>query len=340
MNVTALVDTDGDVVERYAYDAYGQVLVLDAYWSEDADNTSDWDNELLFAGYRFDPETGLYHVRNRMYHATLGRWVQRDPIGYVDGMNLHAAYFAARGLTDPLGTTVILPPPPPSMARAARAARDAVIGGAKGLELQGGSLYKQGTANYTYGAYALEVWMRGNGGFYGGNDRMREDLFMSEAIRAKVRELIEPEIYRDHANVECGGTGRLETTIAFGQTYGDPVELSGELETVARAPDSITCDIEVRYRKRGGESDKCCVYCTYVGLGQCRLEDKYDFHNPRKPNGEWRDEYKDKSWVKKEALQAAWQYQEATATPHLTVVVEFPVGVSGTICVEAPEWSI
>ena len=62
MNVTALVATDGDVVERYMYDPYGQVLVLNGAddaddqvsdWSEDADNTSDWDNEVLFAGYRF-----------------------------------------------------------------------------------------------------------------------------------------------------------------------------------------------------------------------------------------------------------------------------------------------
>ena len=32
-NVTALVDTSGNVVERYAYDPYGEVIVLDADWS-------------------------------------------------------------------------------------------------------------------------------------------------------------------------------------------------------------------------------------------------------------------------------------------------------------------
>jgi RHS repeat-associated protein len=92
MNVTALVATDGDVVERYMYDPYGQVLVLNgaddaddqvSEWSEDADNTSDWDNELLFAGYWRDAETGLYHVRNRMYHVRLGLWLQRDRLRRV-----------------------------------------------------------------------------------------------------------------------------------------------------------------------------------------------------------------------------------------------------------------
>ncbi|MFO8014090.1 MAG: RHS repeat-associated core domain-containing protein [Phycisphaerae bacterium] len=58
-------------------------------WDVDADGASDVANTVLFAGYRFDAETGLYHVRNRMYHATLGRWVQRDPAGYVDGMGLY-----------------------------------------------------------------------------------------------------------------------------------------------------------------------------------------------------------------------------------------------------------
>jgi len=61
----------------------------DEQWGEDADGASDVANEILFCGYRFDPETSLYHVRHRMYHPTLGRWLQRDPLGYVDGMSLY-----------------------------------------------------------------------------------------------------------------------------------------------------------------------------------------------------------------------------------------------------------
>jgi RHS repeat-associated protein len=44
---------------------------------------------VLYCGYRWDGETGLYHVRHRMYHATLGRWIQRDPAGYQDGPSLY-----------------------------------------------------------------------------------------------------------------------------------------------------------------------------------------------------------------------------------------------------------
>ncbi|MHC5024161.1 MAG: RHS repeat protein, partial [Planctomycetota bacterium] len=31
----------------------------------------------------------MYHVRHRVFHAQLGRWLTRDPLGYVDGLNLH-----------------------------------------------------------------------------------------------------------------------------------------------------------------------------------------------------------------------------------------------------------
>ncbi len=87
MNVTALIEDDGTVAERYLYDPYGEVTVLNPDWSADG-GEDDYDNEILFAGYRYDPETGLYHVRNRPYHPTLGRWIVRD-FEYVDGMSLY-----------------------------------------------------------------------------------------------------------------------------------------------------------------------------------------------------------------------------------------------------------
>jgi len=89
MNTTALVDTNGDVVERYVYDPYGKPTIHDSDWSDELSWANSKKNEILFAGYRYDPETGLYHVRYRMYHPTLGRWLQRDPVGYADGMGLY-----------------------------------------------------------------------------------------------------------------------------------------------------------------------------------------------------------------------------------------------------------
>src|SRR5690606_23302210 len=79
-NVTALVDTGGDVVERYEYDPYGQATVLTGNWQPATGNYA-W--QYLHQGGRYDPATTLHHFRNRDYSAELGRWVRRDPIGDV-----------------------------------------------------------------------------------------------------------------------------------------------------------------------------------------------------------------------------------------------------------------
>jgi RHS repeat-associated protein len=86
MNVTALVNTSGTVVERYVYDPYGKVTFYNGSWTktqlgqETPGTLSAYSNDILYCGYRFDPETGLCHVRRRYYHPTLGRWASRDII--------------------------------------------------------------------------------------------------------------------------------------------------------------------------------------------------------------------------------------------------------------------
>ena len=91
----ALTNSGGYVVEAYDTDAYGNTLIFtepgaDGVWFTDDDVQSDYGaNEIIYCGYRFDPESQLYYVRNRTYNAVLGRWIQRDPIGYAGGINLY-----------------------------------------------------------------------------------------------------------------------------------------------------------------------------------------------------------------------------------------------------------
>jgi RHS repeat-associated protein len=82
-------------------------------------------NSVGYCGYVFNEDSGLYTVRFRTYSPTLGRWLERDPAGYVDGMGL---YEYVRGgaidAVDPWGLwtgglyapphgTQIYPPDPP-----------------------------------------------------------------------------------------------------------------------------------------------------------------------------------------------------------------------------------
>ncbi|MFW6119256.1 MAG: RHS repeat domain-containing protein, partial [Planctomycetota bacterium] len=101
-SVYALSDAGENVVERYRYDAYGGCTVLDADFSSDADNASDVENPYTFTARRLDAESGLMQYRNRYYAPALGRFISRDPLGYVGGWNLYHACFVTMG-RDPFG---------------------------------------------------------------------------------------------------------------------------------------------------------------------------------------------------------------------------------------------
>ena len=88
--------------ERYSYSAYGTPVFLDSSFTSRTSSDFAW--ETLYAGYRYDAPTGLYAVRNRVYHPTLGCWLTRDPAGYRDGMDLYQyGHSEPIAYADPLG---------------------------------------------------------------------------------------------------------------------------------------------------------------------------------------------------------------------------------------------
>ncbi len=103
-NTSALVSAAGSVVERLIEDPYGVATFLNpTTWAPLAGSNYAWAH--THQGGWLDASSGLLHYRNRMYSPTLGRWMQQDPMGYVDGMNLYQAYRSGPvALVDPLGT--------------------------------------------------------------------------------------------------------------------------------------------------------------------------------------------------------------------------------------------
>jgi RHS repeat-associated protein len=90
-SVVALVNgSTGAIVERYIYDAFGNTAVCDGQGNLRTPNASLFGNPFMFTGRQYDPETGLYYYRARMYSPAIGRFLQPDPIGYADSMNLYA----------------------------------------------------------------------------------------------------------------------------------------------------------------------------------------------------------------------------------------------------------
>jgi RHS repeat-associated protein len=74
-DVVALSDAStGAVVNTYEYDAFGNVLK----------QTGTVVNPYLYAGYRFDKESGLYYLKARYYDNKKGRFLTLDPILGVD----------------------------------------------------------------------------------------------------------------------------------------------------------------------------------------------------------------------------------------------------------------
>jgi RHS repeat-associated protein len=78
-NVTTLVDGSQSVVAGYRYDTFGNLM----------SKTGTVDQPYRFSTKVFDETTGLSYYGYRFYAPSLGRWLTRDPIGELGGINLY-----------------------------------------------------------------------------------------------------------------------------------------------------------------------------------------------------------------------------------------------------------
>ena len=76
-SVIAMADSGGNVLQTYNYDSYGIPGVAGA-------------RGFQFTGQYLLPDLGLYYYKARMYNPALGRFMQVDPIGYADNVDLYS----------------------------------------------------------------------------------------------------------------------------------------------------------------------------------------------------------------------------------------------------------
>jgi RHS repeat-associated protein len=102
--IVGLVSGTWQVTQRYVYSPYGMITVLNANWLQGGMQPA-VDN--LYQGMTLDSVTGLYYARNRNYDPTLGRWINQDPLQYINGANTYQFVMSNPvGNVDPWGLYV------------------------------------------------------------------------------------------------------------------------------------------------------------------------------------------------------------------------------------------
>jgi len=94
--VTELTEGTGTTAQSYVYDAWGNIV----------QQTGNLENPYTYTGREFDPETGLYYYRARYYDPVVGRFLNKDPIGFSGGDTTLYSYVSNRPtyFIDPTGT--------------------------------------------------------------------------------------------------------------------------------------------------------------------------------------------------------------------------------------------
>ena len=100
-NTRAITDESGTISAAYAYDPFGNKV---------SSETDDLKNPYTFVGAYgvTDENDGLYFMRYRYYDACTARFIQKDPIGYSNELNLYR-YVGNNPLNyiDPSGTSAL-----------------------------------------------------------------------------------------------------------------------------------------------------------------------------------------------------------------------------------------
>jgi RHS repeat-associated protein len=100
-SVLAITDMLEAKAVTYRYAPYGALTITVGATPHGSDPLA---QHWTFTGRFFDEETGLYYYRARAYDPAMGRFLQRDPLGYGPAPSVHEYVRSSpSGRTDPLG---------------------------------------------------------------------------------------------------------------------------------------------------------------------------------------------------------------------------------------------
>jgi len=95
----ALTDAQGQLALEMDYQAWGEAREVIA----EAAASAGIRNPFRFQGQYHDDESGLHYNRYRYYDPEIGRFISRDPIGLLGGINIHSYAPNPVEWVDPLG---------------------------------------------------------------------------------------------------------------------------------------------------------------------------------------------------------------------------------------------
>ncbi len=80
-HVVGLTDSAGTLVAQYTYGPFGELISASGPMADA--------NPIRYATKYYDKETGLYYFGRRYYDPATGQWLNREPLGEDESLNLY-----------------------------------------------------------------------------------------------------------------------------------------------------------------------------------------------------------------------------------------------------------